>query len=102
MIPMYVKVCYTIFKIKIVKGNTKMNQNGFLTIDLHGCNQYQAKIKLDHTFRRAGTGVYQIRVIHGHNNGTVLRELTHSYQNNPKVKRMLPGDGETAFILREL
>ncbi|MGM9567314.1 MAG: Smr/MutS family protein [Clostridia bacterium] len=79
-----------------------MGKNGFLTVDLHGCNQYQAKIRLDSAFRRAGGDVYRIRVIHGHNGGTVLRELTRTYENHPKVKRMIAAAGETVFILREI
>lgn len=79
-----------------------MSKSGFLTIDLHGCNQYQAEIKLDSAFRRAGRGVYQIRVVHGHNSGTVLRDLTRTYQNSPKVKRMIPGAGDTIFVLKEI
>lgn len=39
------------------------------------------------SFRRAGRDVYQIRMIHGHNGGTVLRDLARTYQNNPKVKK---------------
>lgn len=79
-----------------------MNKSGIVTVDLHGCNQYQAEIKLDSAFRRAGRGVYQIRVVHGHNSGTVLRDLTRTYQNHPKVKRMIPGAGDTIFILRKI
>lgn len=79
-----------------------MIKSGFLTIDLHGCNQYQAEIKLDSAFRRAGRDVYQIRVIHGHNSGTVLRDLARTYQNNHKVKRMISGAGETIFVLKEI
>lgn len=79
-----------------------MSKSGFLTVDLHGCDQYQAKIKLDATFRRAGRDIYQIRVIHGYNNGTILRDLTRTYQNHAKVKRMKTGNGDTVFILREI
>ena len=79
-----------------------MAKSGFFTVDLHGCNQYQAEIKLNSAFRCAGRDVYRIRVIHGHNGGTILRDLTRTYQNNPKVKRMIPGTGDTVFILKEI
>lgn len=78
-----------------------MNQGGILTIDLHGLNEYQAKIKLDSVFRQAGKDVYQIRVIHGCNSGIVLRDLTRTYRTREKVKRMIAGNGDTVFILRE-
>ena len=79
-----------------------MGKDGILTVDLHGCNQYQAKIRLDSAFRRVGREVYRIRVIHGHNGGTVLRELTRTYETHPKVKRMIVTAGETVFVLREI
>lgn len=93
-----IEIRYCIF----TKEEEAMAQKGFLTIDLHGDNQYQARIKLDHAFRQAGRDIYQIRVIHGYHSGTALRELTHTYQTNPKVKRMIPAAGNTTFILREL
>ena len=79
-----------------------MGRDSILTVDLHGCNQYQAKIRLDSAFRRVGREVYRIRVIHGHNGGTALRELTRTYENHPKVKRMTVTEGDTTFILREI
>lgn len=48
------------------------------------------------------TEVYRIRVIHGHNGGTALRELTRTYETHPKVKRMIAAEGDTTFILREI
>ena len=79
-----------------------MGRDSILTVDLHGCNQYQAKIRLDSAFRRVGREVYRIRVIHGHNGGTALRELTRTYETHPKVKRMIAAEGDTTFILREI
>ena len=79
-----------------------MGKDGILTVDLHGYNQYQAKIRLDSAFRRVGREVYRIRVIHGHNGGTALRELTRTYETHPKVKRMIATEGDTTFILREI
>ena len=46
-----------------------------LEIDLHGRNAYQARVAIDAALRRASAGVYRIRVIHGCNSGTALREL---------------------------
>ena len=41
-------------------------------------------------------------MIHGHNGGTALRELTRTYETHPKVKRMIAAEGDTTFILREI
>ena len=48
---------------------------GIWEIDLHGKNEYQARVTLDAALRRVRPGTYRIRVIHGHHGGTALREL---------------------------
>lgn len=52
---------------------------GIVVLDLHGKNAYQARIAVDAALRRADRGVYRLRVIHGHNRGTVLRDLLSTY-----------------------
>lgn len=76
---------------------------GILTLDLHGKNTYQAKLTVDALLRRAGTGTYRIRLIHGHHGGTALRDLLRSeYAHHPKVKRLISSsDGATELVLRE-
>ena len=83
-----------------------MGKDSILTVDLHGCNQYQAKIRLDSAFRRVGREVYRIRVIHGYHGGTRIRsgiQEEFSYGREPKVKRIEMGNnpGITDLILRE-
>ena len=39
---------------------------GIWEIDLHGKNEYQARVTLDAALRRVRPGTYRIRVIHGH------------------------------------
>lgn len=73
-------------------------------IDLHGKNAYQGRIVVDAALRRARPGVMRIRVIHGCNSGSVLRDMVRSeYARHPKVLRMETrlGDGVTDLVLRE-
>ena len=51
---------------------------GIWEIDLHGKNEYQARVTLDAALRRVRPGTYRIRVIHGHHGGTALRELVNT------------------------
>lgn len=74
-------------------------------IDLHGKNKYQAKITLDSALRKARSGVYRIKVIHGYNLGIALRNyIREEYQGHPKVLRIETSgnNGETILVLREL
>jgi len=80
-------------------------QGGIIELDIHGMNSYQAKISIDSALRRAERFTYRIRVIHGYNNGTTLKNLVRStYQQHPKVLRLETrlGDGITDLVLREL
>lgn len=73
-------------------------------IDLHGKNQYQARIALDAALRRARPGTMRIRVVHGSNSGTALRDMVRGeYARHPKVLRLETrlGDGVTDLVLRE-
>jgi hypothetical protein len=48
---------------------------------------------------------YQLHLIHGYHRGTSLRSLIHDwYQNDDRVKRIIPGDnpGITVLVLKEL
>ena len=77
---------------------------GTHTIDLHGKNTYQAKVTMDALLRRASSGTYRIRLIHGCHSGTALRDfIRQEYTSHPKVKRLLlsPDGGATELVLRE-
>lgn len=77
---------------------------GVITVDLHGKTAYQAKITVDALLRRAGTGTYRLRLIHGCHAGTALRDFLHNtYCRHPRVKRLLlsPDGGTTELVLRE-
>jgi len=79
-------------------------KSGIVELDIHGMNRYQAKISIDSALRRASMGTYRVRVIHGFNGGTALRDLVRSdYAAHPKVIRIETriGQGITDLILRE-
>ena len=75
-----------------------------IELDLHGKNIRQAKIAVDAALRRASPATYRIRVVHGWNAGTALRDFVRGeYARHPKVLRVAqgPNPGVTELILRE-
>ena len=52
-----------------------MAMSGIFEIDLHGKNEYQAKVTIDAALRRAKAGTYRLRLIHGYHGGTALRDM---------------------------
>ena len=85
-----------------MKGNVS---SALQEIDVHNMTKVQAMTAIDAKLRKTDSSVYQLRVIHGFHNGTVLRDAVRAhYKNHPKVKRIQLGlnPGETTFILREL
>ena len=76
-------------------------QAGIIRVDVHGMNSYQAKIKIDSVLRKAGREVYRLLIIHGYNNGTVLKDMILSeYTKHPKVLRIVFNSnlGQTELI----
>ena len=78
-------------------------QSAIFTLDLHGCTVYQAKIAIDAQLRRAKSGTYRIRLIHGCHGGTALRDMIRKdYRKHPNILRLEFGsNGETDLVLRE-
>ncbi len=77
----------------------------FLRLDLHGLTQTQAIAAIDKALASAGTGTYQLQLIHGYNRGTSLLSMIYDwYRYDPKVKCIIPGDnpGITVLVLKEL
>ena len=75
-----------------------------VTVDLHGKNTYQAKVTVDALLRRAGSGTYRLRLIHGSHGGTALRDFIRAeYSRHPTVRRLIlsPDGGATELVLRE-
>ena len=78
-----------------------MAAGGVIEIDLHGKNEYQAKITIDAALRRAKAGTYRLRIVHGYNSGTVLRDMVRR-EYAGRVLRVIPLDqGSTDLVLRE-
>ena len=81
-----------------------MTSSSIITIDVHGMTQYQAQVAINAQLRRAPSGVYRLRIIHGYHGGTALRDMIRrEYGKNTKVKRIEFGlnQGETDLVLRE-
>ncbi len=77
----------------------------FVKLDLHGLRREEALPVINRTIAAAGPGTYQIRLIHGFNRGTSLREMIYDeYRFHPKILRIVNGDnpGITVLILKEL
>ena len=75
-----------------------------LELDIHGMTQVQARTAIDAKLRRAGSGVYRLRIIHGYHSGSSLRDMVRrEYAGHPKVKRIELGlnQGVTDIVLRE-
>ena len=75
-----------------------------IELNLHGKNAYQAKIAVDAALRRTSSATCRIRIVHGWNSGTALRDFVRDeYARHPKVLRISPGPnpGITELILRE-
>lgn len=78
---------------------------GITEIDLHNRNKTQSRIAIDAALRRADRGTYRLRIIHGYNRGTGLRDmLIEEYSAHPRILRIqtYPNKGQTDLILREL
>ena len=74
---------------------------GILELDLHGKNEYQAKVAIDAALRRAKAGTYRLRLIHGYHGGTALRDMIRRDYAS-KCLRVLPLDnGRTDLVMRE-
>lgn len=83
-----------------------MLSSGIIEIDVHGMRVEEAISAVQRKVASAGAGVYRVRVIHGFNGGTRIREALReefSYCRDDKVKRVTMGDnqGVTDLILRE-
>ena len=74
--------------------------DGIVTLDLHGKNEYQARIAIDAALRRS-RGVYRIRCIHGYHGGTVLRDMLRRDYTGKVLRLQTINEGTTDLVLRE-
>ena len=76
-----------------------------INIDLHGLFREDAIKVIDKALKNADSSTYQIKLIHGYNRGTSLKNMIiDEYKYHPKVLRIQPGGnlGTTILVLREL
>ena len=76
---------------------------GIVEIDLHGKNAYQARVTIDAALRRARAGTYRLRIIHGYQGGTVLRDMVRQDLTHPRIAAKLPtlNEGTTRLLLKK-
>lgn len=74
-----------------------------VTADLHGVYERDAKDLLAGWLNQAPADVTELRVIHGYQRGTTLRDMIREGFSHPRVKSILPSlnPGETRLILRK-
>ena len=73
-------------------------------IDLHGMTKDEARAAVNMFLKQVDSGTYRVKLIHGYNRGTGLRDMILSaFRSHPKVKRIEPGEnqGITVLIIRE-
>ncbi len=70
------------------------------TIDLHGCSQSEAKVKLDH-FLKGTSIVKEVTIVHGYSSSILLNYVRKTY-SHPRIERKILtlNKGETVFILK--
>lgn len=79
--------------------------NPIVSVDLHGMFREDAVKAIDRALKASDDSTYQIKLIHGYNRGTSLKNMImDEYRYHPKVLRVVPGDnlGITVLVLREL
>ena len=72
------------------------------TADLHGVYQRDDKDLLAGWLNTAPKNLTELRVIHGYQRGTALRDMLWGEFSHPRVKEVLPSlnPGETRLILK--
>lgn len=81
------------------------NNTGVIEIDIHGMTKYQAKLCINSQLKKAKTNIYRLRVVHGYNGGTELKDMVRKeYRSHPQIIRIEIGlnQGMTDLILRDL
>ena len=81
-----------------------MANSGIVSIDVHGKTKAQARAAIYAALRKCDGSVYRIRVIHGFNMGTELRDMVRAeFAGAYRVLRVETGlnPGITELVLRE-
>lgn len=80
-------------------------ESGIMELNLHRMTVRKAQYVINGVLRTVSPSTYRLRLIHGYNGGTELRDMIRRvYRNHPKVLRIEIGvnPGETILVLREL
>lgn len=77
-------------------------QGSVMSVDLHGTSVENARELLLTWLDHAPESVTELRVVHGYNRGTLLRDMVRESLMHPKIKQKLPAlnPGETRLVLR--
>ena len=78
-------------------------QGSLATVDLHGVYERDARDLLAGWLNTAPAEVTELRVIHGYQRGTALRDMLRCGFSHPRVRAVLPSlnPGETRLILKK-
>lgn len=73
-----------------------------MSVDLHGTSAETAKSLLLSWLDHAPESVKELRVVHGSNRGTVLRDMVRNELSHPRIRSKLPAlnPGETRLVLK--
>jgi len=80
-----------------------MDLQAIIEIDLHNMSTEEARSRIDAALKKAGSGVYRIRCIHGYHRGTRIKTMIlEEYRYESKVIRIENGSNEgiTELVLR--
>ena len=77
-------------------------QGNVMTVDLHGLYEAAAQDLLLSWLDHAPESVAELRVIHGCNQGVVLRDMVRGSLRHKRIKGWLPtlNPGETRLVLK--
>ena len=77
-------------------------QGTVATADLHGVYERDARALLTGWLNTAPKTLTELRVIHGYQHGTALRDMIRKEFSHPRVKAVLPAlnPGETRLVLK--
>ena len=79
-------------------------EGSVMSADLHGASVENARDLLLTWLDHAPQSVTELRVIHGYNRGTLLRDMVREELSYPRIKEKLPAlnPGETRLVLRNM
>lgn len=81
----------------------RFQRNGsVMTVDLHGASAETAKNLILTWLAHAPREIQELRVIHGSNRGTILKDMVRTELHHPRIQSILPAlnPGETRLVLR--